>query len=91
MNGGVLDAIESLSPDELAAAQAAYSHFGLAFVTTLIGAAREAIHQDQDLDILEPKLDQDYWAVIPDDGTLVNAFTAHFNGNAGEYSPLVGN
>jgi len=90
MNGGVLNAVESLSPDELAAAQAGYSYFGFAGIATLIGSAHDALHQEQDLDELEPKLDQDYWVAIPDDRTLVKAFTVHFNANAVEYSPLVG-
>ena len=90
MNGGVLHAVGCLSPEELTAAQLGYNYFGISGIAALIGSAQEAIRQERDLDDLEPKFDQDYWAAVPDDGTLVNAFTAHFNANAAEFSPLVG-
>ena len=90
MNGGVLHAIESLSPDKLAAAQLGYNYFGVAGITALICSAQEVIYQEQDLDDLEQKLDQDYWALVPDDGALVKSFEVHFNANAVEYSPLIG-
>jgi len=90
MNGGVLHAVESLSPDELAGAQAGYGYFGYEGIAKLIRTALDAIQRDQDLDSLEAKLDQEYWSEIPDDGVLVNAFEVHYKASPREYSPLVG-
>ena len=90
MNGGVLHAVESLSPDELAGALAGYGCFGYKGIAKLIRTALDAIQRDQDLDSLEAKLDQEYWSQIPDDGVLVKAFEVHYEATPQEYSPLVG-
>lgn len=89
MNGGVLHAVECLSPNDLAAAQSGYNYFGISGIAARIGFAQAKIPCGQDLDDLESGLDQDYSTVVVDDETLVKAFSAHLNSNAAEYSPLV--
>ena len=89
MNGGVLHAVECLSPDQLVAALDGYRHFGFESVAVLIGEAEKAIQLEQDLDTLEAVFDKQYWAQIPDDGVLVKGFERHLRENPQEYSPLV--
>jgi hypothetical protein len=89
MNGGVLHAVECLSPDQLTAALHGFRHFGFESVAVLIGEAEKAIHIEQDIDTLEAIFDQQYWAQIPDDGVLVKSFEVHLRENPQEYSPIV--
>lgn len=89
MNGGVLHAVECLSPDQLTAALAGYRYFGFESVAALIGEDEKAIQLEQDLDTLEAVFDKQYWAQIPDDGVLVKSFESHLRENPHEYSPLV--
>lgn len=78
MNGGVLHAIEYLSPDELVSAQSGYRFFGFGIIADLIATASKALIRDQDLDSLEESLDLDYHAAIPVDATLALAFEEYF-------------
>ena len=89
MNGGVLHAVECLSPDQLMAALAGYRHFGFESVAVLIGEAKKAIQLEQDLDTFEAVFDKQYWAQFPDDGVLVKGFESDLRENPQEYSPLV--
>ena len=89
MNGGVLHAVECLSPDQLTAVLAGYIHFGFESVAALIGEAKKAIQLEQNLDTLEAVFDKQYWAQMPDDGVLVKGFESQLRENPQEFSPLV--
>lgn len=90
MNGGVLHALETLSLDELAAAQNGYRYFGFGDIADLIAAGQAAIHRGQDRDLLETKLDQQYSMYIPEDETVVKAFEEHYKLSPDAYSSLPG-
>lgn len=68
MNGGVLHAIESLTPAELDRAIAGYRRFGLAAVADILATARQV--PDSDKGKAEARLDKEYAKAIPDDGSL---------------------
>jgi hypothetical protein len=76
MNVGVLDAIQSLTAAELAAARAGYRYFDFANVAGVIGAGQQAIAQELDLALLAATLDEAYGAIV-EDGALMRAFAAH--------------
>lgn len=89
MNGGVLHAVECLSAEQLVAAQAGYTYFGFGGIADLIGAAQKAIRQGDDLEPLEAEFDQRYWALVPDDGVLVESFERRQQQHPLDYSPIV--
>jgi hypothetical protein len=88
MNGGVLHAVECLSSEQLTAAKAGYTYFGFDAIADLITSAERAINEGQDLEAREAILDQQYWAVIPDDGALSKSFEWHRSQHPFEYSPV---
>lgn len=77
MNGGFIHAVDCLSPEELVAAKAGYKYFGFGGVADLIGYAKEANAQDEDVEPLEAAFDQRYWALVPDDDVLFQSFKRH--------------
>jgi len=88
MNGGILHAVECLSAEQLVAAQAGYRYFSFSGVADLIASAEIAIRQGEDLETLEAGFDQRYWALVPDDGALVESFKRHQQQHPLEYSPV---
>lgn len=89
-NVGTLDAIQSLTADELAAARVGYRYFGFANVAGVIGAGQQAIAQGLDLALLAATLDEAYDAIV-EEGALMRAFEAHFAREPSAYAPLEGN
>jgi hypothetical protein len=80
MSGGLLDAIERLSDPDLDAAQDGYQWLdlndaseGIRFVRSQI--ADGALDNDRRVDSLEQEADARYAAAVPQDETLVTAFT----------------
>jgi len=88
MNGGVLHAIECFSLEELDAIKDGYRYFGIDEISELISAAQAALQQGADEEILAETLDRTYAAKVPDDGTLVGAFEAHYKSSPERYSPV---
>lgn len=91
MNGGVLHALEALSPEELEQARKGYEYFGLSEVAALFMAADAASSNDElDLrsDELEQELDERYSRLVPSDATLIAAFNSNFKSNPSEFAPL---
>jgi hypothetical protein len=81
MNGGVLHAVESLSPDELAAGVNGYRYFGLDDAASILeGMARRARHHlhDDAADCQEVETDERHAVVVPDDAILMAAFEARY-------------
>jgi hypothetical protein len=86
-NVGTLDAIKTLSAEELAAARSGYRYFGFGNVAGIIGAGQAAIVQDLDIAVLEATLDDAYAAIV-EDGGLMAAFAAHYGRAPAAYAPL---
>ena len=88
MNGGLLHAVECLTPSELSDAQSGYLFFGLDSVADLLAEARRKLEADEDLDDLEWLLDRRYEALIPDDSLLVERFEKHFSEHPSDFAPV---
>ena len=86
MNGGVLNAIETMSDDERKSACDAYAFFGLERVSELLLDAKANIDRGVDDDTYEAKLDTDYRSVVPDDARLYSAFAARFHARPTDFS-----
>jgi hypothetical protein len=87
MNGGVLHACEALEEAELDAACAGYRHFGFWKVATLLTKGYSVVAADDDDDDLESRFDEAYWASIPSDDVLCDAFERDFETRMDEYAP----
>jgi hypothetical protein len=91
MNGGVLHAVESLSPTQLDAAIDGYRYFGMEEALQVLRAARiESDSQSLTLDAagqLERDLDSRYAACVPTDDTIVQAFEERFRSDRTAFAP----
>ena len=92
MNGGLLHACEGLGADELSRAVAGYRLFGLDEVADLaVDMARRVADLDRsDPDaggLLEEEANQRFFALVPDDDTVVRAFEAHLRAHPEAYAP----
>ena len=81
MNGGLDHALEVLDSDEWAAGIAAFCYFGLSEAASVLETATEA---KLGLELLNSK----YWALIPEDGTLVAAFEKKYFASPDVFAPL---
>ncbi len=88
MNGGVLHSVECLDAEQLDAACRGYVRFGFAAIPDLLRYAATMIGDEAQAELEEARLDAEYATVIPDDQTLVNAFTADFKTHPEAYAPL---
>lgn len=92
MNGGVLHAVEALSPGEIAAAVRGFRYFGLdgaaAVFEDIHGRLAGGHVDDGANDRLEREADERYDAVVPGDHVLVIAFEARYEAEPGEFAPL---
>jgi hypothetical protein len=93
MNGGLLDAVEGLALDEVAAGVAGYRYFGLDGAAEVIEwvANRMADVDPDDFDAveqLESEADRRYAAQVPDDSTLTRAFEAIYREHPGAFAPV---
>jgi hypothetical protein len=88
MNGGVLHAVECLSPEELADAKVGYRYFGIEAAITTLASAVAVWDSGEDPEIHESELDQSYSDAIPDDEFLVGIFKDHLRANPLEYAPI---
>ncbi len=91
MNGGLLQALEMCSAEEVEAAVKGYEYLGMddaaAAVLWLAGGLAGVVADDYDkLGVLEVGADERYAAAVPTDATIVEAFEAHFAVNPGEYA-----
>jgi len=88
MNGGVLQAVELLSAEERSDARDGYQFFGLAPVADLLEHARQLFDAGEDLEEHEPRLDREYWRLVPDDTALVERFEQHLRLHPSDFAPL---
>ncbi len=80
MNGGLLHAVQSCTPDEVAAAVRGYRFFGLESAAAVLeDVARSWADGSLDLadeEQLENEANERYYAAVPDDEVLMAAFVA---------------
>ena len=88
MNGGVLHAVECLTPGELYDSKAGYQFYRLDDVACLLSHARTLLETDDNLEFHESQLDRQYADIIPDDASLFERFREHLRANPSEYAPL---
>ena len=88
MNGGVLHAVECLSPSEIEEAASGYQFFGLAGAAKLLVGARRIFEAGKDLADHEGLLDRDYHELIPDDSSLFTRFERHRQLHPQDFAPL---
>ncbi len=91
MNGGVLHALEALSPREVAQACSGYRFYDLTAVASLVEGAQVELAALADSDIpdeLENRLDEGYSRLVPSDAVLVEAFERHYESSPADYSRL---
>lgn len=82
MNGGVAHALESLSPQELAACIQGYLYFGFSDVVEMLSRRDLSVESEE-------VLDNEYGALIPSDEVLVQVFEKVFRSSPDLFSPLV--
>jgi hypothetical protein len=78
MSGGLVDAIERLTPAEADAAEAGYRWLGLGPAADVVASVRRevdagALDDDERAEALELRADEEYGHVIPADDTLESA------------------
>lgn len=83
MNGGLLNALETADPEELAEAKDGYRWLGLEDVADLIvrveaEAAAIVPGDDEAVDDLEVQADDDYYRLIPDDAAVSEALESRY-------------
>jgi hypothetical protein len=88
MNGGVLHAVECLDAEQLEAACRGYVRYGFVAIPDLLRYAATFVDAGPLAEIEEARLDADYATAIPDDQTLVSAFTADLERHPDAYAPL---
>lgn len=79
MSGGLLNAVEELSPEQLDAAEAGFRWLRLGAAADVLAMVRREVQtgalDDEDrAEALETRADTDYALVIPTDQTIVDAF-----------------
>lgn len=88
MNGGVLHAVEHLTPEELSDAMDGYRYFDFDEVAKLLARAKALFDAGDSLDVHETLLDNEYSQYIPDDSSLGKRFETRFASNPADFSPL---
>lgn len=97
MNGGVLHALQGMSPSERREAAAGYRFLALPTLAELfeMQVPEDDLDEDEDhdgaeseLDRLETMLNQKYWATAADDRALWSAFEKKLAHEPGLFAPL---
>ena len=87
MNGGIYQAIECLSADELTAAVEGYNSFGLATVEDVFEAAASGLLSPWTSET-ELAANKPYSGLVPKDRFLVQAFQDVFRARPHDFSPI---
>ena len=88
MNGGVLHAVECLTVEELADAEAGYRLIELEGIASLLSGAKRIFEVGDDLANHERQLDEEYTRIIPSDSALVERFEQRVKSNPSDFAPL---
>jgi hypothetical protein len=92
MNGGIMHAVESLDPSEIAAAIAAYEYFGLRQAAALfVDVSNRDLGKlaDAEIEALERASDEMYALTVESDSFLIETVERHYKAHPGEYAPVV--
>ncbi len=89
MNGGVLHAVECLTPKVLSDAMSGYRYYGLDVIVSLLIRARLILETDEDLGSHESPLGRSYMSIVQSDTWLIQRFKAHLALNPSEYAPVL--
>ena len=89
MNGGVLHAVECLTPNALSDAMSGYRYYGLDVIVSLLLRARLILETNENLGLQESQLDRSYTSIIQTDSWLSQRFKAHMALNPSEYAPVL--
>ena len=93
MNGGLLHSVEVLDPSELDDAAEGFRYFGLGGAAAALEWARaQALHVDVDADPadaerIELEANARYWAAVPDDAAVWDAFVSKFSESPKAFAP----
>jgi hypothetical protein len=91
MSGGLLDAVERLSPADLDAAEAGYRFFDLPGAAAVIEKVRSELGRtdvsDEELEALEGEADQRYADVVATDQVILDRFEARLAAAPDEFAP----
>jgi hypothetical protein len=91
MSGGLLDALDRLSPGDLDAAQNGYRFFDLPEAADVIGRVRSELGRndlsDGELEALEGEADQRYAEVVATDQVIVDRFEARLTSDPEAFAP----
>ena len=91
MSGGLLDAVERLSPDALDAAQSGYRVFDLPEAATLIAHVRSELGRDDlsdaEHDALEGEADQRYADAVATDEVIADRFERRLASAPDDFAP----
>ena len=93
MNGGLLDAIERLSRDEIDQAVSGFRYFGLNDAAAIVVSITQRVDRLDvaDLDAgeqLEAEADDRYAEAVPDDSTLATRFEQAFRQRPDAFAPI---
>ena len=88
MNGGVLHAVECLTPAQLSDAEAGYRFYGFVEAASLLSRARKLFESGADLEHHEQQLDRQYADLIPSDDLLVECFEKWLKTNPSDFATL---
>jgi hypothetical protein len=92
MNGGVLDAVESMPAQAITGAVSGFRFFGLDAAATVIEDVQSRLGEaEQSLEVaeqLESESDQRYGEAIPNDATIVEAFEARYEEQPNLFAPI---
>lgn len=88
MNGGVLHALECITPRDIAAAEEGYRFFDLNNVAELLNEFKSGPKDDCDLDAWESELDGRYGQLVRDDSVLFESFKRALESKPSDFAPV---
>jgi hypothetical protein len=92
MSGGVLDAVETATTEDLAAAEDGFRFFALADAADVVARVRSALAagdlSESDLEELEGDADSRYAAIVPSDETIVERFESRLRSEPDLFAPV---
>ncbi|WP_405069706.1 hypothetical protein OG558_08430 [Kribbella sp. NBC_01510] len=93
MSGGLLDAVERMTPEQLEAAQSGYHWLRLDSAADVVAMVQQemnagALDDDDRAEDLEVRADDEYGRAIPGDQTLVDAFRTRLDEDPDAFTPV---
>ena len=92
MSGGVLDAVETATAEDLTLAEDGFRFFALADAADVVARVRSVLAAGDlsasDLEELERDADSRYAAIVPSDGTIVERFESRLRAEPDLFAPV---